>query len=155
MTSISRQGIWIDCKALLPLTYQLISHLTNKDRILIGDRLVKINLDMIESFAMAYARGDEKLTLERGKYYYEIDIKGCKRKEIDRLQSNFEHYKALWEFVFEKLDLQRWSDEKIRAKETEFIRLLAKIEIGISKWKSGTARQVVVSRKRHDADQTL
>lgn len=49
MTSISRQGIWIDCKALLPLTYQLISHLTNKDRILIGDRLVRINLDMIES----------------------------------------------------------------------------------------------------------
>ena len=155
MTSISRQGIWIDCKALLPLTYQLISHLTNKDRILIGDRLVKINLDMIESFAMAYARGDEKLTFDRGNSYYEIEIKGCKRKEIDRLQSNLEHYKALWEFVFDNLDLQRWGDEKIKAKETEFIRLLAKIEIGISKWKSGTARQVVVSRKRHDAGQTL
>jgi hypothetical protein len=155
MSSISRQGIWIDCKALLSLTYQLLNHLTNKDRILIGDRMMKSNLDMIEAFSSAYSRGDEKLTFDSGKVYYDIDIKGCKRKEIDRLQSCYENYRALWEFVFGCLDIQRWSDDKIKQKQAEFVRLLAKIETGISKWRSGTSRQVVISRKRHNPDQTL
>src|SRR5574344_766928 len=139
MSSISRQGIWIDCKALLSLTYQLLNHLTNKDRILIGDRMMKSNLDMIEAFSSAYSRGDEKLTFDSGKVYYDIDIKGCKRKEIDRLQSCYENYRALWEFVFGCLDIQRWSDDKIKQKQAEFVRLLAKIETGISKWRSGTS----------------
>src|SRR5574344_566744 len=155
MASISKQGIWIDCKSLLPLTYQLNNHLANKDRILVGDRLIKANLDMIESFASAYSRGDEKLTYDTGSVFYELEIKGCKRKEIDRLQAAFEHYRALWEFIFEHLEIQRMSEEKKKRKMNEFILLLGKIETGINKWRLGTYRQVVVSKKRHNPDHTL
>lgn len=53
MAAISSQGIWIDCKQLMQLTYKLLNHLSNKDRILIGDRLMKANIDMVEAFAIA------------------------------------------------------------------------------------------------------
>ena len=155
MASISSQGIWIDCKQLMKLTYQLLNHLSNKDRLLIGDRLMKANIDMVEAFAMAYKRGDEKLTYDDGEVYYEAEIKGCKRVEIDRLSASFEQYKALWEFIFENVDIQRMSDEQKERKEAEFVRMLAKVEIGINRWRSGVHRQVIVSRKRHDVVQAL
>ena len=149
--SISNQGIWIDCKQLLPLTYQLNDVLCNKDRILIGDRLIKANIDMIESFAMAYSRGDEHYTYDNQVAYYDIEIKGCKRNEIDKLQGSFEHYKALWEFIIEELNISRWNEDKKKKKITEFLTLLSKIEKGINKWKLSTSRQVTISRKRHDS----
>ena len=77
--SISKQGIWIDCKALLPLSYQLNNVLSNKDRLIVEDKLVKSNLAMIESFAMAYHRADEKAVYDDGSVVYEGMIKGCKQ----------------------------------------------------------------------------
>lgn len=155
MAAISSQGIWIDCKQLMVLTYQLINHLSNKDRILIGDRLMKANIDMVEAFAMAYKRGDEKLTYDDGEVLFEAELKGCKRNEIDRLAASFEQYKALWEFIFENVTIERMSEEKKARKEAEFVKMLVKIETGINKWRSGVYRQVIVSKKRHNAVQTL
>ena len=153
MAAISSQGIWIDTKQLMPLTYFLINHLSNKDRILVGDRLMKANIDMIEAFAMAYRRGEEKLTYDDGDTLYETELKGCKRSEIDRLSACFEQYKALWEFIFENLRIERLKEKDKERKEAEFVRLLAKIETGINKWRSGVYRQVIVSKKRHNAVQ--
>ena len=93
------------------LTYQLINHLTNRDRLLVGDRLMKANIDMVEAFAMAYKRGDEKLTYDDGDILLEAEIKGCKRNEIDKFAAYFEQYKLLFEFIFENLNIQRMSDE--------------------------------------------
>ena len=61
MSAIGNASIWIDCKQLLPQTYSLVNEMTNKDRLLIGDRLVEYNIDMIKNFALAYSRGDEKI----------------------------------------------------------------------------------------------
>lgn len=155
MAAISSQGIWIDCKQLMKLTYQLINHLSNRDRTLIGDRLMKANIDMVESFAMAFKRGDEKLVYDDGEVYYDGTIKGCKKREIDRLSACFEQYKALWEFIFENVNIERMKEKDKERKEAEFVMLLAKIETGINKWRSGAHRQVIVSKKRHDAVQTL
>lgn len=151
MAAISSQGIWIDTKQLMSLTYQLINHLSNKDRVLVGDRLMKANIDMIEAFAMAYRRGDEKLTYDDGDTLYEAELKGCKRSEIDRLSASFEQYKALWEFIFDNLCIERMKEKDKERKEAEFVRLLAKIETGINKWRSGVYRQVIVSKKRRNA----
>ena len=155
MASISNQGIYVDCKQLMSLTYQLINHLTNRDRLLVGDRLMKANIDMIEAFTMAYKRGDEKLTYDDGEVLYEAEIKGCKRNEIDKLAACLEQYKLLFEFIFENLNIQRMSDDDKERKEAEFVRMLSKIERGISKWRSGVYRQVLVSRKRRETDQAL
>ena len=45
MSAIGNASIWIDCKQLLPQTYSLVNEMTNKDRLLIGDRLVEYNID--------------------------------------------------------------------------------------------------------------
>lgn len=52
--SISKQGIWIDCKALLPLSYQLNNVLSNKDRLILGDKLVEANLGMMKTSSDNY-----------------------------------------------------------------------------------------------------
>lgn len=150
--SISKQGIWIDCKALLPLSYQLNNVLSNKDRLIVGDKLVKSNLAMIESFAMAYHRADEKAVYDDGSVVYEGMIKGCKQIEVDKLRSHFETYKALWEFIFDSIPISKWSREKRERKEAEFLTLLVKIETGINKWRSGIYKQVIISKKRHNTD---
>lgn len=43
MSSISKAGVWIDCKQLLPETYKLVNYLNNADKIRIGDRLIQLN----------------------------------------------------------------------------------------------------------------
>lgn len=109
MSSISKAGVWIDCKQLLPETYQLVNYLNNADKIRIGDRLIQLNIDMINHFSMAYNRGDEHLVYDDGKKIYDVVIKGCKMQEVNALQSAFESYKALIELTFENLDLSRMS----------------------------------------------
>ena len=148
--SVSKQGVWIDCKALLFLTYQLNNVLSNKDRILFGDKLIQSNLSMIESFAMTYHRADERIVYDNGDKIYEGVIKGCKQIEVDRLRSHFETYKAIWEFVFDNITTSRWSAEKRARKEAEFVALLVKIETGINKWRMSIYKQVVISVKGHN-----
>lgn len=145
MSSISKAGVWIDCKQLLSETYKLVGYLNNADKVRIGDKLLQYNIDMINHFSMAYNRGDEHLVYDNGRKIYDVIIKGCKMEEVNALQASFESYKALIELTFENLDLSRMSQEKRQKKETFFLTQLGKIEQGITKWSRSIYRQVTLS----------
>ncbi len=145
MSSISKAGVWIDCKQLLPETYKLVNFFNNADKVRIGDKLIDYNIKMIDHFAMAYNRGDEHLTYDNGRKIYDVTIKGCKMEEVNAFQSAFECYKVLIELTFETLDLSRLSNAKREKKHAFFIAQMGKIELGITKWSRSITRQVVLS----------
>ena len=152
MANISSAGIYIDCKALLSETRRLISHLSNKDRIQLGDYLVRECVDMISAFAQAYASSDERFTFDDGSTFYEGEIQGLKRKYVEKVIGHYYAYVAIFEEIFANVQLERLSVEKRDKLHGLMITLLGKIDKGITRWQKGIYKQVIVSKKiRHNA----
>lgn len=151
MANISSAGIYVDCKALLTETRRLIGHLTNKDRIQLGDALVRECVEMISCFSLAYAASDEKFTLDDGTTLYEGELKGCKRKYVDEVIGHYYAYVAIFEEIFDNVQLERIGIEKKRKLHGLMVTLLGKIDLGINRWQKGIHKQVVVSKTiRHN-----
>lgn len=146
MGRISNAGIWIDCKQLLNETYRISNQLTNRDRLLFGDKLIQFNLDMISNFALAYSRGDEHLTYDNGNSFYDVTVKGLKMEYVDKTLASFECYKVVWEFIDDNLTMPRTDDEKQTQTHRLILEMLGKIESGLIKWKNSLAKQVVLSK---------
>ena len=152
MANISSAGIYVDCKALLSWTRRLISHLSNKDRIHLGDYLVRENVEMIASFSLAYAASDERFTFDDGDTLYEGELKGQKRKYVEDVMGHYYAYVALFEEIFDNVQLERLSAEKRDKLHGVMIELLGKIDNGINRWQKGIYKQVIVSKTiRHNA----
>lgn len=137
---------------LLSETRRLINHLSNKDRLQLGDALVRESIDMIRCFALAYAAGDERFTFDDGETLYEGELKGCKRQYVDEVRGHYYAYVSIFEEIFENTALERISTEKKSKLHGLMITLLGKIDVGITRWQKGLHKQVVVSKKvRHGA----
>lgn len=139
MSSISKAGIFIDVKQLLAFTYRMKKAMNVADRIDYGDRLVRLNLDMIASFALAYHRRDEHIVFTADGKTFDINLKGEKRKHVDDLEAAFDAYQALMEFCFDNLEF-KLKKRKRRRRHNQFMDLMAKIGPGIVKW-SGSIYQ--------------
>lgn len=153
MSSISKAGIFIDIKQLLDFTYRMNKQMCVADRRDFGSQLIRFNLEMISSFAMAYHRRDEKVSFDAGGRHYDIGLRGEKRMHVDALEAAFDSYQALMDFCFERLTFSRMSKEDRERKHTEYMELMAKIGSGIVKWSGSIYKQVVVSEQPpgHDA----
>lgn len=153
MSSISKAGIFIDVKQLLEFTHRIVKEMDNADRRNYGDALVRYNLEMISSFAMAYHRRDEKVSFDAGGRHYDVNLRGEKRTHVDALEAAFDSYQALMDFCFERLTFSRMKKEELERKHTEYMELMAKIGSGIVKWSGSIYKQVVVSEQPpgHDA----
>lgn len=166
MAKPSKPGILVDAKQLMPLTYEIINHLSNRDRILVGDRLMTANIEIISQFQQAYKRCDEYFAYDNGAVLYEARIKGLKLENIDRCIAWLETYKALWEFIMlgqsatldldpeggfcaqegGKLALYRMKKARKGKLVAMSMELIAKIETGLSRWRNSTSRQVLLSK---------
>ena len=150
MSSISKAGIFVDCKQLLEFTYRMNKEMSNADRRDFGCQLIRYNLEMISNFTLAFHRRDEKIAFDAGGKNYDINLKGEKRLYVDALEASFDCYQYLMEFCFENLTFSRMSTRKRRRRHKHFMELMAKISVGIAKWSGSIYKQVVVS-ERHSA----
>ena len=147
MSSISKQGIFIDVKALLEFTQRMNKEMEVADRNDYGHRLIELNNNMISDFTMAYKRRDEKVTFVIDDKTYAITLFGEKRRFVDALEADFIAYQTLMEFCFTHLTFSRMSRSKRKRRHKFFMELMAKIGIGIDKWSESIYKQVVVSQK--------
>ena len=137
-------------KQLLEFTYRMNKEMSNADRRDYGSMLIKMNLDMITYFTLAYHRRDERLAFDVDSKSYDINLRGEKRLYVDALEAAFDSYQALMEFCFENLTFSRMSKRKRRRRHKHFMELMAKISTGIVKWSGSIYKQVSVS-ERHRA----
>lgn len=151
MSSISKAGIFIDVKQLMEFSDKMNKELSNADRKDYGSKFIKSNLDMVTCFTMAYHRRDEHITFDVEGKRYDINLLGEKRKYVDALEAAFDDYQMVMEFCFEHNKFTRMSRRKRRRRHKEFMRLMAKLSTGISKWSGSIYKQVVVSEIRHGA----
>ena len=149
MSSISKAGIFVDVKQLMPFTQKMNKEMCVADRRDYGSKLIDYNLRMIECFTMAYHRWDEKIEFvaDRG---YEIELKGEKRRYVDELEAAFDCYKSLMEFCFENLQFSQMKVETKVKRHKFFMEQMAKIETGIVKWSASIYKQVVVHTDNTD-----
>ncbi len=145
MSSISKSGIYIDCKDLLVFTRNMNKEMSVADRRDYGSQLIKLNIDMVSFFEMAYHRKDEKIVFDLDNRHYEINMKGEKRAYVDNLEAAFDSYKTLMEFCFKYLTFANMSKRKRRRRHKHFMALMGKIGTGIVKWSGSIYKQIVVS----------
>lgn len=147
MSSISKAGIYVDCKQLLAFTHKINKEMCVADRRDYGSALIKYNLDMIAHFTMAYHRHEEKLAFSADGKSYEVITQGEKRQWVDALEADFDSYCSLMEFCFANLQFVKMSARKRKRRRKEFMRLVAKIGTGIVKWSASIYKQVSVTEK--------
>lgn len=145
MSSISKAGIFIDCKALLVFTEKVKKQMSNAEKEDYGRPLVQYNLDMISAFTMAYHRKDEKIAFDYDGKHVILNLMGEKREYVDKLEASFDNYQTVMEFCFKNLTFSRLSKRKKRRWHKEFMMLMAKIGTGIVKWSGSIYKQVSIS----------
>lgn len=139
-------GIWIDTKQLLPHTKMLVASFNEFDRDTIGRELIRLNVEMVRDFALAYRLRDESYSFEGSGVSKNIKIKGHKRECLDRFIGDLQAYEALIEFAFENLEFIGAKNKRKRnRKHRFFIAQIAKIESGIEKWSRSVIRQVILT----------
>lgn len=148
MSSKSKAGIYVDVKELLVFTYRMHNEMSNADKRNFGDKLIRLNLEMITNFMLAFHRRDEKFAFQTGDTTYDINMVGEKRLYVDALEAAFDSYQTLMEFCFANLTFSRMSKRKKRRRHKYFMELMAKIGTGIIKWSGSIYKQVSVSEKR-------
>lgn len=148
MSSISKAGIFIDLKQLLPFTDQMYKAMSNADRKDYGSKAVQYNLDMISCFTLAFHHRDEKTVFDAGDKHYEINSNGEKRAYVDSLEAAYDNYMTIMDFCFENNKFTRINKRKRRRKHKQYMELMAKIGTGIIKWSGSLYKQVSVSEKR-------
>jgi len=140
-------GIWIDLKQLGSHVYEYTEHLSNKDRIRIGDDFVKAYLNSVSTFPHALLTKEETITIATTKKEYTITIVGEKQKYIDEFTANFYTMAFLAEYIYKNHLLQNWMFDIIEKKHNYMTMCLNKIDKGIVRWRRSTARQASISER--------
>lgn len=63
MSLMPNGGIWIDLKQLGDIVFEYVNHLSNKNRILVGDKFVNAYTAAVSTFPHALVTKEEVITL--------------------------------------------------------------------------------------------
>lgn len=150
MAKITKSSIFVDSKKLLQYSYGIYNMLSNKNKTQIGNHLLDANLKMIEHFALAYHKRDDKFELLTPKGTYTLKLTGLKKEELTNLFAQYERYKIIAEFIFGNIELthkQKALTEAQRKKVyTNLLEHLAKIEDAIKKWNQSIKSTASIER---------
>lgn len=140
-------GIWIDLKQFSPLILEHLDHLSNKDRIRVGDKLMDEYTKAISTFPLALLTREEIITVAHDRKEYELKLYGQKTQYIDAFAAHFYAMAFFIEMLYSDHLLQNWTEEKLKKKNSYMTRCLAKIDKGIVRWRKSIARQASISER--------
>ena len=136
---VEKTGIYIDLKELHKLLYRAQFTMTKGDRIIMGDRLLDLNQELMSLLSRATNESDQKTKIE----YIDRMI-----GTFDALKLNLESASDLTMFKDSRVTVDRdsGSSQRISPLILEIFKRIASIDNGINKWRSATRARSISNK---------